>query len=260
MFKKLNEKRKREKLQNMFELVRNSSSIDEVKRRIENISNRDISKIEQRTIFQAKSEDWFYYRKGVITSTLVKRIISFCEKGKPLDDRLNNAISKFGQRNVNYPAIVYGREMESFAITDFFNDFRKKHYSAKIQNVGLKIDRHLKFFGGSADGVLHCKCQNCVNDFILEVKAPYRLKDQSVVEGWRILEYLTEDMQLNTNHSYYYQIQCYMGLYGYKQGFFVVWSKKDYISIIVDFDEALYGKICEFVQVYFYEHYVKSLL
>ena len=121
-----------------------------------------------------------FNRQGVITSTITKRISSFSKNENSVSEKINEAISKYKRSNINYPAIVYGRDNEPLAVQDFFNDFKKKHHHARLENVGLKIDEKLKFFGGSVDGVLHCECQNCDNNFILEIKSPFRLKDQSV--------------------------------------------------------------------------------
>ena len=181
MFKKLMRKKTKRNVANILEIIKSSSSIHDVKQKLDMISNRDIKKIERRSRLQAQSEDWFYFRKGIITSTLTKRISSFIQKGNIDAQKINKAISKERIGNINYPAIMYGRDSEALAIADFFKDFKKKHLKAKLRNVGLKIDRNLKFFGGSADGILSCECQKCDNNFILEIKAPYRLKNKSII-------------------------------------------------------------------------------
>ena len=103
---------------------------------INNISQRDISKIQQRTVQQSNESDWFFYRRGVITSTITKKRWS---------------------TTLNYPAVVYGRESESFAIADVFEDFKKKHLRAKLTKVGLQLHKDLKIFGGSADALVSCE-------------------------------------------------------------------------------------------------------
>ena len=201
-----------------------------------------------------------FNRQGVITSTITKRISSFSKNENSVSEKINEAISKYKRSNINYPAIVYGRDNEPLAVQDFFNDFKKKHHHARLENVGLKIDEKLKFFGGSVDGVLHCECQNCDNNFILEIKSPFRLKDQSVKKEWHILEYLTKDGRLKTNHTYYFQIQCYLGLFGFRQAYFVVWRKVDFLTITIEFDKQFYDNIYECVRNYYFNYYVKSFL
>ena len=46
----------------------------------------------------------------------------------------------------------------------------------------INTHKDLKFFGGSADALVSYKHQNCTKTFVLEIKAPYRLKDKSIVK------------------------------------------------------------------------------
>ena len=259
-FKEMNRKRKREKLSNMYSIIKNSISVKDVENMIQNISQRDIYKIERRTVHQAKESDWIYYRRGVVTSTITKRIDTFFRTAHPLVDSINESISKRYNSNLNYPAIVYGRESEPFAIADFFSDFKKKHSRAKLIKVGLKLDKSLKFFGGSADALVSYAHQNTRKNFVVEIKAPYRLKDKSVLKEWRILEYLSKDQTLKKNHSHYFQLQCYLGLFGISTGLFVVWSKIDFLVIPVEFDQEFFEKIRRNVKNYYFKHYIPHVL
>ena len=259
-FKKLKEKQRRSKLNNILDIIENSSSVKEAKQKIENVSYRDINKIERRTFQQSRSSDWYYYRKGIITSTLTKRIDTFFNTGHLSIERINEAITKRKQTTLNYPAIVYGRESEPLAIADFFSQFKKSHPCAKLTKVGLKLHKDLKFFGGSADALVSYKHQNCTKTFVLEIKAPYRLKDKSIVKNWGILEYLTKDGSLKRNHPHFYQLQCYLGLFNLPSAYFVIWSKVDFLSISVDFDKDFYDNICQNVKTYYFKHYLPVIV
>jgi hypothetical protein len=248
----------RENLPNIAQILVQAQTLNEFKELLEKITPEHLCKIAELTVGQSDTTDWFFYRRSVVTATLTKRICTNARKGGGKNVKIDASISKLGDEKLFYPAILYGKVMESNAVKCFFKTFQKTHENAKLLNVGFKLDQKLKIIGGSADGVLQCDCVDCPKNRILEVKCPYRLKGQSIQKNWKILEYLTPNCELKQNHEYYYQLQTYLGLYGYSDGILLIWSEIDYLMINVKFDLALWRLICECTVDYYYKFYVKN--
>ena len=66
---------------------------------------------------------------------------------------------------------------------------------------------------------------------------PYSIKDKCVATDGYNLQYLTETLELKKNHTYYYQLQTYLGIYGYSKGYFCVWTPHDVLLLEIAFDK-----------------------
>ena len=76
-------------------IIEQAENIEEFKKLLKNISNRDIKKIQECTKWQSTSQEWFKYRKCVITSTATKILLSVVKRGEN-NDSFNKTISKYG--------------------------------------------------------------------------------------------------------------------------------------------------------------------
>ena len=83
-FKTFTKRQRHKKLLSIVSIILSSSSINVCISKIQNISHRQINIIEGRTKLQSEEEDWFHYRKGVITGTLTYRVLSCYCMGKKL--------------------------------------------------------------------------------------------------------------------------------------------------------------------------------
>lgn len=81
------------------------------------------------------------------------------------------------------------------------------------------------FLGASPDGLVE-------EDGILEIKCPYKYRDtDSLSEALKDKKYFywrdeNEDINLNSNHNYYHQVQGQMHITGRSICYFVVWTPK----------------------------------
>ena len=210
-------------------IIENSSNIDDCLTRIKNISKRKINTIERRTKFQAKEEDWFYYRKGIITGTVTCRVSNSIKKGVN-SDTVNASISKHYYVPLYYPALVWGRDKEELGIAAFIK--------------------------ASIDGLVEC---SCCEPAILEVKCPYSIRHGTVAVDGKKLQYLTDDLKLKQNHTYYYQLQTYLGVYKYKMGYFCVYTPRDVLILRIDFDKDFWEKLKNDLYGYYKDYYLKDI-
>ena len=253
-FKTFYKRQRRKYVLSIADIIKNSSNADDCLTKIKNISKRKIRTIERRTQFQAKEEDWFYYRKGVITGTLTCRVSNAVKKGIN-SDSVNIGISKRYYFPLYYPAVIWGCDNEERGIAAFIKAIRPMHYNLKVTRAGLRLDENHPFIGASIDGLIQC---SCCEPAILEIKCPYSIRDGSVAVDGKRLQYLTDDLKLKQNHTYYYQLQTYLGVYKCKLGYFCVYTPRDVLILHIDFDENFWENLKKDLCTYYKHCYLKE--
>ena len=255
-FKHYVNKKKQGTLINIEQMMKTSNCKINFMNKLKNITLRDIRCIERRTRGQATNENWFFYRKRIITATLTYRISNAVFRGEE-SQRINAAISKIQSVQLHYPAIKYGRENEKHGIDAFMKLYRKRHFDVKVRQPGLRLDASCVIIGGSADAIISC---SCCEDIVLEVKCPYSLRNQSAIKDGKNLSYIDDNFNLKRNTSYYYQIQTYLGIYGHKNAYLGVWTPKDILVIYVEFDKQFWVNLKSDLCLYYFNSYLKHYL
>ena len=253
-FKILNKRNRRVYTLSIADIIKNSSNINICLDKIKNITKREINTIERRTRLQAKNEDWFHYRKGVITGTLTHRVSNAIRKGGK-SDTINKSISKCKYFPLYYPAVIWGRDNEELGIAAFIKAVKSKHYDLKVRRVGLRIDDTHHFIGASIDGLVEC---SCCEPKVLEIKCPYSIRDGSVALDGHKLRYLTDELMLKRNHQYYYQLQTYLGVYKCKMGYFCVYTPADVLILNIDFDKDFWENLKDELCIYYRDYYLSD--
>ena len=260
-FIKLTRKKYREKLDVIHTILYNCSTVAQFKSELgRKLTNRTRRKIEYLTRDQADCDDWYYFRKSLITGTLTKRVCSVINGGTASIDSINKAISKTHCTDLQFPAIVFGRTHEETARQEFWSLFQKNHKNPVIKRLGLILHPEHPILGGSVDFTFACSCCNKQQFILGEIKCSYKLRDRSVRENFTELNYLDELGHLKPAHQYNFQIQTYLGLLGLQKAVLIVWSPVDFLSIDVNFDEELWREISINCHKYYFQHYVPSIL
>ena len=254
-FKTFQKRQRRKKVLSIANIIDNSLNISDFLIKIKNISKREIAIIERRTRRQAKEDDWFYYRKGIITGTLTCRVSNSIKKGKN-SDTVNVGISKRYYFPLYYPAIIWGRNNEELGIAAFINITKGMHHNLKVTRAGLRLDENHHFIDASIDGIVTC---SCCEPAILEVKCPYSIRHGTVAANGHKLQYLTVDLNLKRNHTYYYQLQTYLGVYKYKMGYFCVYTPQDVLILHIDFNSDFWEKLKNDLYAYYKNYYLKDI-
>ena len=218
-------------------------------------SKRNLNRIELRTKLQAKSEYWFWYRKSVITGTICKRVMGQAMRNEN-NIKLNKSIAKTFQRSFSNEAMEYGIQMEEKALTIFFQQFCKNHKNAKIESKGLILSESLPFVGASLDGYATCEC---CNPSVIEIKSPFRLRETGLA-AVSVLEYLDENNKLRTSHTYYHQINLYMGITQCESTYFIIYARDAIMVQKINFDPTFFQEQLSKIKMYYLTHYLPSIL
>lgn len=204
------------------------------------ISLQECETIEKETRGQSKCKSWFLYRLGRITASKFKR--SCRTKIDKPSLSLIKEICYPTMHQYKIKAIDYGCEHEKNAIKDFSTFMAKTHKHFIVAKVGLCINPKWPYFGASPDGMCTCDCCEAT---LLEVKCPYCVRD-SVVEELTFrnsfLQTVNGQLSLKTDHAYYYQIQMQLALTEKKLCYLVIWTKKNFELIKVQFNEIFWSE------------------
>ena len=220
-------------------------------------SQRDRRRIYEKTKLQSLAEEWKLYRQGLITGTVIKRVMMSIKHEKESSQALNRSISKFWGNSYSNEAMKYGVFHEKDGIQVLWEYFNKKHQNTSMVNPGIVIHETLPFVGGSPDVLFYC--ENCCGEgkkvIVGEVKCPFRLTHSGIAAA-HTLEYLDENSTLKKSHSYFYQQNLYCGLTNASACYFIIWTPNGHLILEIDFDSALYQSMEIAAKKYFYEKYV----
>ena len=172
------------------------------------------------------------------------------------NSKLNKSISKIFQRSFSNEAMAYGIQMEEKATRIFFQQFCKNHINAKIDNVGLILSKLCPYIGASLDGYVTC---GCCKPSVIEIKSPFRLRETGLSASG-VLEYLDENSKLKTSHTYYHQINLYMGLAECESTYFIIYARDDILVQKIDFDPIFFQEQLSKIKMYYLTHYLPSIL
>lgn len=224
-------------------------------------SEKQLNELEKATKDQANSAMWKNQRLGRITASnfhdvhvKVKSISSSRGHVKPQTTPLLVKLTQ--QQDLGHvDAIQWGKQNESRARDAFFKEISPKHKNPKLHMCGLRAIETAPFLAATADNLFTCSChgKGCV-----EYKCPYSIRNKSVQDGAKDLDFLEEVdgvLRLKQTHKYYTQVQGQMAANKCRYTFFVVWTPVESPHIeLIEFDEAywneIYGNLILFFKLY----------
>ncbi|XP_039298924.1 uncharacterized protein LOC120354905 [Nilaparvata lugens] len=215
------------------------------------LSEESRHQLERRTVLQHHSAEWLEERRKRITASNFGRI----SKRRPNTGCENVVRELLYGGGKNCSAMEYGRMNEEAALKKV-----SEIAGQKILKCGLFIDADFPFLAASPDGLLED------GHGIVEVKCPQTIKDLLPREAakLKILKFCKiEDtnIELNTNHNYYYQIQGQLHITKRQYCLFCIWSPKGTEVVTVYKDEQFWSsKILEQVKKFYMDCVLPELV
>lgn len=186
------------------------------------------AKVQKLTLMQSLSSSWYKYREGLITASNFKRVC--CTNVLKPSLSLIKTICYPVKMSFYSKATEYGLRKEKNARKEYLEAAQNGgHQNVKVYTTGLIISTEDSHFAASPDGIVEC---DCCGSGCIEIKCPYVLKDgnislESFVElRTSCLVSIDDEIGLNRNHEYYYQIQLQMYVCRLMFCDFVVWCKE----------------------------------
>ena len=209
-----------------------------------NYSEYDISYIE--SINKDKQEDeWMAQRRACVTATKALRIMNFISKKRCSPDSLICEIMQYNYDKTlssRVPALAWGVKNESKALNQYFLQEKNNHPSLQITRPGIIVSSSHPYIRCSPDAITNC---NCHGKQIIEVKCPYKFRNQDVNQMIDMgkIDYIEKKennehvLKINNQRGYFQQIMQQMAITGIHTAKLLLWSKKGFLSISVNFDQ-----------------------
>lgn len=162
---------------------------------------------------------------------------------------------------------MYGIKNEPLAAKKFSSHVKENnlHSNFDCKCVGLIISITHPFLAASPDRICHCECHG---KFVLEIKCPFR------VSGLKIKEYSlknkdfflkvnhsTDNMYLEKDHEYYYQIQLQIFVAECREAVLAVFNGyQDMEYVTIKRDEELIEKMISKGKLFFLRYLLPELI
>ncbi|XP_013383557.1 uncharacterized protein LOC106153947 [Lingula anatina] len=210
---------------------------------LKQLTRDEIDQVEKETRGQADNENWFKHRKGRITASLAGAIYKQRDCTPP--DGILKQIFQY-QPRLNLKALEHGKKYETVAVDMYKIVMSSCGNVVDVLPSGVTIDFNNQFIAASVDGVvkshadshqagnLEIKCpyveQNVTleelaierKSFYLSAKSDCQSSYDQYLESPKMYSFRCEDMvyvntldcnlNINTAHNYYIQIQVQMGV------------------------------------------------
>nr|CAI5855723.1 unnamed protein product [Callosobruchus analis] len=190
-----------------------------------------IRKIAAATVGQHSNELWLITHKLRLTSSKFGLILGAykrnIETGRSFPKSLFTSLVE-GYSLSKVMAVQWGRHNEGTATKQF-----EELHMLRVNQTSLWLDES-GFLGASPDGLIG-------DDATLEVKCPYKMRNCTIREGVQDGKYFffyNDDGQIviNTNHTYYLQVQGQLFLTNRDKCYFFVWTPNENECFIVEKD------------------------
>ncbi len=203
-----------------------------------------------------RSNEWFLYRTGRITASLVREVCFVRNFNSNIS--LLKRICYPEQTRFTSSAVEYGHKNEEPAKEAYKRIRSQEHIMFEITDSGLWIHCDLPFLGASPDGIISC---SCCGKGILEVKCPVSISsNDKQISDLPYLSVLDGIRKLNSNTSYYFQIQCQIMCVNVTYADLFIWSPTEcYIERIYK-DERTCKLIANKSEQFFYNAIIPELI
>lgn len=226
-----------------------------------------LHELEKATRRQSNSRHWWDQRKGRITASRFHEVhqkVNMLHKNraKPVKCKVTPLLLSFVEPTMlrNGLALEWGKKNETHAAESFMQQEGKKHAAPKLLFCGLFIYKSHPYVGATPDNIFKC---NCCEPCCVEYKCPFSIRDEEISTSWKktdFLENVNGHIQLKRSHKYYTQVTGQMAITGCNRTYFVVYTKKDLLIELIEFDNAHWMKILSSLIIFFKTYIQRYML
>lgn len=117
------------------------------------------------------------------------------------------------------------KKNEDVARQKYIEICRQKHSGLKVETCGLFVRTEYPHLGASPDGTVTC---DCCGIGCIEIKCPNTFCNQSL-HNHSCYTSKENQLQLNTDHSYYYQVQTHLFVTRFSYSDLVLWTPNEIV-------------------------------
>lgn len=229
------------------------------------INKCDVEDIQQQTIMQADSAEWFEFRKYRLTASVNNKLKSKIPKSdKAFQTLARNLVSPKPTKNKTLLyKLNYGRYHEPIALKKYEQFMRSQSHNVRVENAGLVIDYGNYVLGASPDGKIIDPSESSPYG-IIEIKCSEEYKDNDprdicFISKTSCIELVDGQVRLNKNHSYYDQIQMQLALTTQSWCDFVLYTNKGIVIDRVRYDEQYWLSLREKLLKFYFNFLLDEL-
>lgn len=228
----------------------------QVQRKV-NLSETEINDVERLTRGQSDNIAWYSERRVRITASKCHRVAAMKESTSP-----SKAVKEILHYNVPYQSqsMKEGLQQESSVIKKYTSLMHEKgHNNLKVTECGFFVSKDHGFLGASPDGLVDDPSLEDSKGLI-EIKHVQMNEDENLNDAVlrkRICSRKNENIELNINHPYFYQVQQQMYVTKRKWTDFVVSGSRSKDSLFCqrvffsdEFWNAIFPKLLSFFQTW----------
>jgi hypothetical protein len=202
----------------------------------------------QSTRGQSESELWHIIRMICLSASVCHRVCKM-KSANSIKNFLRQHL--WGLDKVMTKAMRYGNEKESSARQAYIEMKQKEDPFVYVEVPGTCMHTEYKGLSCSLDGIV---CSQNTHPKGLEIKCPYSLRNKNInafekhlsrtkLKSFCLSRQNDNKIILKENHPYYDQLQMQMGIMGYSETDFFVWSKEGHVCVTVSFNEERWKSI-----------------
>jgi len=218
------------------------------------------SEIEKATRMQANCVRWHEERYCRLTASNFGAVV------KRRSAHTNLATSLLSRKVLStVRALKWGRDHEQIALAQYSSEITKLHPNLALQTAGFYIGQP-GYLGASPDGVL-IDAQTGVVHGIIEIKCPYSAAKLTIREAcdqcdefYCSLDNNTGQINLDSNHVYYYQVLGTMAVTAASFCDFIVWTPKSMEIINIKFNEQHWMDIKPLLEHFYLNYMIPCIL
>ena len=222
-------------------------------------------RIEYETRRQRECDLWYKLRKGRITASVA---YSYHKKIQCMNKQRNRTGPEYLtklclDRNTQFssPATNWGIDHEDTALSEYESAMKIVHNNFNVQKCGLLIDTPFPMYAASPDGIGKCIC---CGKRLIEVKCPFKIKDNNPATSFAETDFLTTDNSgnviLRRNHKYYCQVQMQMFISNCFKLDFVVWTTKGILIREIIFDQDYWNEIIADLDIFYKQFIIPAMI
>uniref|UniRef100_A0A3P9DA02 YqaJ viral recombinase domain-containing protein n=1 Tax=Maylandia zebra TaxID=106582 RepID=A0A3P9DA02_9CICH len=216
------------------------------------VTEEQAEAIEEPTRLQHKSPEWYVWRAGRITASMMHAVFATTVE-KPAITVVNRVC--YPVNSVCNVQTTWGLEHEQDARHAYTQVMSACHKNLQVRMCGFLVNTAFPEVGASPDGLTTCECcgKGC-----LEIKCPFKYRCDSIQEALNAhdkdfcLELTAKGLNLKKTHRFYSQVHTQVFVANAKHCDLVVWTQKDMaiLRILPDvhFWESHLKKAQEFFQ------------
>lgn len=232
------------------------------------LSAGDVEWVEQCTRAQFKSDLWNWVRIGRITASNLKSVVNASNEFPPPKRCTLKAICHPYRNNIETPATLYGRRNEPLARKHLTKLWAADHQNGVISECGIFLNSDYPYMAATPDAIGSCMC---CGKFSIEIKCPFRLGNRSNLDDQlsisdlagkpnSFIRFRGDQIELDPDHEYFYQVQAQIFLTKVDFGLFVVWSKRECLILKIDKNIEFWKRCAERSRLYFTNIIMPELL